>query len=266
MLKEFSSISHVNRYSGNQRGVFKKLLSEDDSLAVLDLISCSRLCASDNEFVELMTRLAELIDADHCMCAYARFSGRRRIQCFDVLNVNFPSEWLETYLAKKYYRLDAVVKENYKHFKIQYWEETYQKCKYADHIISHAREFSLVRGCSYGMKSEDGRGGSLFSFSGPSVIKSERNRSILKIAIPELHARFVSLLNAERETDKRKLTETERRIVECMAVGMSNLDIADVCEIGINTVKFHVGNVMRKMSVENRTQVAAKAHKMGLIK
>lgn len=264
MLTQLASVAYENGHAGRSSAALRELLSKDDSFTLLDLISDSHQCSTYNEYSGLLRRLAALIEADHCMCAHARTNGRKRILSFDVLNVDFPAEWLETYLSKKYYRIDPVVKENYKHFRVQSWEETYPKYKDGDTTVNHASAFSIKRGCSYGIKSDNGRGGSLFSFSGPSVKKSDRSSLILKIVVPELHLRLISVLTAVQETHKKKLTETERKIVGCMAEGLNNPQIAQTCNISRNTVKFHVKNVLQKMNVQNRLQVVAKVHKKGI--
>lgn len=265
-MEQFPPVSYHNGHIGSHGAVLKDPLFADDAPALVALISDSLRCSSDGEFSGLLKRLSDLLRADFCMCALININARRRIRRFDVLNGNFPSEWLETYLSKKYYLYDPIVRENHKHFKVQSWEDTYPKYRNADHIMSHAREFSLERGCSYGIKSDDGRSGSLFSFSGASVWKSERNSTILKFVIPVMHVRLMALLNSEYETDKKKLTETERKIVECMAKGMSNPRIAETCAISRNTVKFHIKNILQKMNVENRIQAVTLVHKSSFMK
>lgn len=65
--------------------------------------------------------------------------------------------------------------------------------------------------------------------------------------------------------NKFNLTRREIEVLSHLAEGLSNKAIAENMDIQVTTVKLHVGGVCKKMQVENRTQAAIKAHKLGLI-
>jgi NarL family two-component system response regulator LiaR len=60
------------------------------------------------------------------------------------------------------------------------------------------------------------------------------------------------------------LSQREREVLELMAEGMSNLEIAEKLGIGEKTVKTHVSNVLAKLGVADRTQAAVFAWKAGI--
>jgi DNA-binding NarL/FixJ family response regulator len=62
------------------------------------------------------------------------------------------------------------------------------------------------------------------------------------------------------------LTDREIEALGWAARGKSTTDIAVLMAISERTVKFHIDNVIRKLNVSSRTQAAAKAAVMGLIK
>ncbi|WP_438349145.1 response regulator [Paenibacillus sp. FA6] len=66
------------------------------------------------------------------------------------------------------------------------------------------------------------------------------------------------------EAAHKELTEREMDVLRLMAKGKSNQEIADDLIIGIKTVKFHVTNILAKLSVDDRTQAAIYAYKNGL--
>ena len=61
------------------------------------------------------------------------------------------------------------------------------------------------------------------------------------------------------------LTPRERDVLRALAFGRSNRDIAARLEIGEETVKTHVGNLLGKLGVANRAQAIVQALKRGLV-
>jgi LuxR family maltose regulon positive regulatory protein len=61
------------------------------------------------------------------------------------------------------------------------------------------------------------------------------------------------------------LTRRELDILQLLAAGKSNQEIAEERVLTLNTVKKHVGNILSKMGVANRTQAVMLAKKLGWI-
>lgn len=53
------------------------------------------------------------------------------------------------------------------------------------------------------------------------------------------------------------LTEKERELLEHLAQGHSNRDLAKTLDISVNTVKFHLRSIFDKLAVNSRTQAIA---------
>ncbi len=70
--------------------------------------------------------------------------------------------------------------------------------------------------------------------------------------------------NAELST-MDALTEREVEVLKLVALGLSNQNIAHQLHISEGTVRFHVGNVLGKLGLENRTQAALHALREGLV-
>lgn len=66
-------------------------------------------------------------------------------------------------------------------------------------------------------------------------------------------------------TEHSSLTERELEILQLVASGATNGDIARQLWITQQTVKFHVSNVYRKLGVGNRTEACHYAHVNGLV-
>lgn len=65
--------------------------------------------------------------------------------------------------------------------------------------------------------------------------------------------------------EKEKLTDREAEVLRLVARGNSNPQIAAELCITVNTVKSHLKNILSKLQLDNRTQVAAYAVQSGLL-
>lgn len=65
--------------------------------------------------------------------------------------------------------------------------------------------------------------------------------------------------------DEIPLTQRETQVLRHVALGLSNKEIGRSLTISIETVKEHVQNILRKISVSDRTQAAVWAVRKGLV-
>lgn len=91
---------------------------------------------------------------------------------------------------------------------------------------------------------------------------------------PFIARRILALVNepdSSRSTPSRSpalqdaLTRRELQILQCVADGMGNREIAEDLSISRATVETHVHNIYRKLSVTSRTQALFAARKHGLL-
>ncbi len=77
-----------------------------------------------------------------------------------------------------------------------------------------------------------------------------------------------ALINSTTRSDdfRYDLTERELEVLQLMAQGMSNPEIADRLVISRFTVKNHVSNILSKLGVTSRTEAATLALKHGLVR
>jgi two-component system nitrate/nitrite response regulator NarL len=81
---------------------------------------------------------------------------------------------------------------------------------------------------------------------------------------PTMAAKILRELTAPAETSLQSLTARERQVLELLAAGMANKEIAFALKISENTVKNHLRNILEKLHLQNRVQAALYAVRMGL--
>jgi DNA-binding NarL/FixJ family response regulator len=71
--------------------------------------------------------------------------------------------------------------------------------------------------------------------------------------------------NPDAKTDDIPLTNRELQVLRHVALGLSNREIGRSLGISVETVKEHVQNILRKITVNDRTQAAVWAVRKGLV-
>ena len=64
--------------------------------------------------------------------------------------------------------------------------------------------------------------------------------------------------------DSMRLTSRERQVIDLLGEGLSNKDISSRLHIAVHTVKSHVHNVLEKLALHSRLEVAAFSHASGV--
>lgn len=71
---------------------------------------------------------------------------------------------------------------------------------------------------------------------------------------------------ASNDSNKKyDLTTREAQILKLMTEGYSNMEIAQILVISVNTTKAHVANILQKLEVDDRLQAALKALKNKIV-
>ena len=74
-----------------------------------------------------------------------------------------------------------------------------------------------------------------------------------------------SPIASEEELAKPGLSKRELEVLQLIAEGLSNQEIADRLFVSLNTIKTHSGRIFEKLDVKRRTQAIEKAKRLNLI-
>jgi NarL family two-component system response regulator LiaR len=67
------------------------------------------------------------------------------------------------------------------------------------------------------------------------------------------------------EIEKLGISKRELDVLKLMAMGLSNVEIAEKLFVSLNTVKTHASNIFSKLDVKRRTQAVEKAKRLNII-
>jgi DNA-binding NarL/FixJ family response regulator len=92
------------------------------------------------------------------------------------------------------------------------------------------------------------------------------------IVSPEMASRLLGEFATSRKQEDRRghapelaPSEREKEVLQLVAEGKTNREIAEALFISENTVKTHLKNILDKLHLKNRSQAAAYATRLGLV-
>ncbi|HEY0667802.1 MAG TPA: response regulator transcription factor [Sphingobacteriaceae bacterium] len=91
------------------------------------------------------------------------------------------------------------------------------------------------------------------------LVKPKIQTVIIEKEVPDTYS-----LN-ETELKKLNLSSREYEVLQLLAKGNSNADLASKMHLSLSTVKTHVSNLFVKMDVKSRTQAIEKAKRLKII-
>ncbi|SQI40232.1 Transcriptional activator protein lasR [Leminorella richardii] len=177
-----------------------------------------------------------------------------------VIN-NYPDDWNLKYQLNNYFEIDPTVHHGLRSTQAFIWEESiHQESSF---FWEEAKSFGINYGMSQAQKDAQGRIGML-SFA--SANNNLDDKSLI-VHAPSLiwlsqiaHARLSEYLIPQEGTEADfQLTKREKDILRWTAEGKTSNEIAIVMSISDRTVNFHINNIIKKLSVSNKTAAAVKA-------
>ncbi|HMG08153.1 MAG TPA: response regulator transcription factor [Mucilaginibacter sp.] len=97
------------------------------------------------------------------------------------------------------------------------------------------------------------------------AVKLTRPKTNTVIVEKEVIVKSGHFVLDENELNKLGLSKREMEVLQLMAEGLSNHEIASRLFVSLNTIKTHSSKVFEKLEVRRRTQAVDKAKKLNLI-
>jgi len=90
------------------------------------------------------------------------------------------------------------------------------------------------------------------------VYPAETRRLVERFAAPEV--------GKEQARAIARLSDREQEVLRLLAQGQSNREMSEQLFVGMETVKSHVGSVLLKLGVRDRTQAVITAYESGFVR
>ncbi|MDO8426944.1 MAG: LuxR C-terminal-related transcriptional regulator, partial [Deltaproteobacteria bacterium] len=232
---------------------------------VLDVIQFTLSCKDEPGIKALLFKVRELVGGDYSICGIGKGGMDGLCGPPQIINGNYPDEWLRIYGGNELYYADPLVLRNFSNPGSQLWDETYSlyRDKMSPLFLS-SRDHGLMHGVTGGMYSDSNKTASLFSFSGKGRWFSKREMDILSTVGPHIHQALLRIFKAQ-QSPCGSLSRREKEIVQWIKEGKTNWEISIILKISERTVKFHVQNIERKLNAVNKTHVVAILMEQGAV-
>lgn len=123
----------------------------------------------------------------------------------------------------------------------------------SDTLIDRAREIGAVGYLLKGQNVKTIREGILAAASGATVLS------------PEIQARLLDRTSGVAPREPGRLSPRELEVLRLLAVGRSKKEVAKELHVSVKTVDNHTTNIMTKLDIHDRVQLARYAIREGLV-
>jgi len=99
-----------------------------------------------------------------------------------------------------------------------------------------------------------------------AIRKAAHGEAVLDSRVASRIVKELQGLRKDEVNPFTALSEREFEVLRQIAAGKSNAEIADILVISESTVKTHIGNILKKLHLDDRTQAAVFAWQQGIIR
>jgi LuxR family transcriptional regulator, quorum-sensing system regulator CviR len=248
-------------------------LSRCDLINLLEIAHETRFVRNIRQFQACFNKLKKILLCEGGFCVFADKEAldNHQVPVFFSHTLNFSDEFIKLYVKDRYHEDSVVMKTVFKTWQPQNWRTAWSHLKHGKGASSMqlAKDYGYLDGWSHANYHATNAAVSVISFAGKKVDNDHRTTSILKYIMPHLADSFMSIFNPDlsklREGTRFHVTPRELEILKWLGHGKSTWDISVILSRSERVVKWHVNNLMQKLSAQNRTQAVAIGMRLGLL-
>jgi DNA-binding CsgD family transcriptional regulator len=182
----------------------------------------------------------------------------------------YPAAWRQIYEQENYVATDPTVAHCLNSSLPLVWSESLFVDNNAAGLMETAHQFGLRSGLTMPVHSTHLQTGLLSLASDRTAVSFEENLVMVgqaQLFATYLHEAARGLVEKKERAQRTacQLTPREKECLTWAAAGKSSWEIARIVAASERTVNFHIGNLIQKLCVSNRSQAVAKALATGLI-
>jgi len=181
---------------------------------------------------------------------------------------NYAEDWMKHYTANGYEKIDPVPKHCFATDRPFLWDGVLKNLpadSAAMRVMNEAHDAGLLDGIAIPLYGANGELAGIGMASSTGKTGIDKNRlCIIRALAFQFHLAYTEKTRHETGLGVR-LTDREREILLWAAEGKSDPVIADILGVSYPTIRFHMGNIFRKLGVNERTFAVVKAIRHGLI-
>ena len=201
-----------------------------------------------------------ILNYKHTTYAYAVMNKKDPSQ-MRIINNN--PQWFNIYLENKYQFIDPVIVRSLSSLEDFSWDSGMMVSSgyTLKRIFDEGSQHNIVQGHTYPLHDYVNNLVVLSLISHqPSEVNLTENREAVIAFFIRLHQKMLNLYSDIRQKKNVFLSPREQQILQWVYAGKTYAEIAVILSITERTVKFHMGNAMKKLGVNN----ARHAVKLGI--
>lgn len=248
-------------------------LSKRDLISLLSICREARNVKNPEQFQVCLQKLKTMMLFDGALSVYMDkedIEKGRLPYCF-YHTLDFSSELFKEYINGRYYEKSSVFQAIFADWRPQHWKtlwdsDTLGKGRLSMQLV---KSYGYLDGWTSAVYHKSHSALSAFIFAGQKAEKDQRTEAILSCLSPHFAESLKSIhgsrLVKQKANKHLKVTRREVEVLKWLEQGKSTWDVSVILNRSEGVIKYHVANLMEKLSAQNRTHAVAIAIRQGLI-
>ncbi len=185
---------------------------------------------------------------------------------------SYPEDWMAYYFEKGYENIDPVRRYVTSWYDGPFFwdqlEHVYRLSKKEKQVLDEAREAGLLDGIAVPLHGLGGEVAGMGFASSDGGVELDKNKlSLINAMAHQFNLVYRSIISQGKDTriSVPRITHREKEVLNWVATGKSNWEIAKILSVSEHTVDFHLRNIFRKLQVNSRITAVVKAIRLNLI-
>lgn len=252
---------------------YLKHLSKRDLIALFSICHEAKTVRKPYQLRNCLQKLETMILFDGVLSVYIGkedIEKRRPPNCF-YNTLNFSGELFHKYMNGRHYEKSSVCQAILASWRPQHWKTSWARDTSGKGRVSMqlVKSYGYLDGWTTAVYHRRLSTLSSFTFAGKKAEKNKRTAAFLNCLSPHLAESLNDIYSSsfikQKAIKHLKLTKREVEVLKWLAQGKSTWDVSVILNRSESVIKYHVTNLMERLSAQNRAHAVAIALRQGLI-